>query len=329
MSLTAKLLTWLLIFGTLAASASFADIARDEPEANTNSDVDDPHRESLDDAWWTGPMLAASGATLPQGRLLLEPYIYDVTSAHGEGFGSLTYLLYGLARNFSVGMIPVVSFNTGHEQPSTAGPRLGDWTLQAQYQLTEYVSGRWLPTTSIVIQETLPTGKFDRLAGRVNEGTGAGTYTTTLALFSQMYFWLPNGRLLRSRLDVSTGVSRQITVQDDSVYGTTDGFRGQVTPGNYFLVDAASEYSITRKWVLAMDLIYRQTADTRIFHQRDSSSAASVIERVRIYPLFGVAPAVEYNWHPNFGVLLGTRLIPRERGTGATVTPAIAVNCVF
>ena len=28
----------------------------------------------------TGPMLAASGATLPRGHLLLEPYLYDVTT---------------------------------------------------------------------------------------------------------------------------------------------------------------------------------------------------------------------------------------------------------
>ena len=30
-------------------------------------------RQSLDDAWWTGPMLAPSAATLPQGHFLIEP----------------------------------------------------------------------------------------------------------------------------------------------------------------------------------------------------------------------------------------------------------------
>ncbi len=35
-------------------------------------------RQSLEDAWWTGPMLAPSAATLPRGHLLIEPYLYDV-----------------------------------------------------------------------------------------------------------------------------------------------------------------------------------------------------------------------------------------------------------
>lgn len=35
-------------------------------------------RESRDEAWWTGPMLAPSAATLPEGHVLLEPYVFDI-----------------------------------------------------------------------------------------------------------------------------------------------------------------------------------------------------------------------------------------------------------
>src|SRR5438874_9391571 len=34
--------------------------------------------QSREDAWWTGPMLAPSAATLPTGHMLLEPYLFDV-----------------------------------------------------------------------------------------------------------------------------------------------------------------------------------------------------------------------------------------------------------
>jgi hypothetical protein len=40
------------------------------PQAAPGADV----RQPLDDAWWTGPILAASGATLPRGHYLIEPY---------------------------------------------------------------------------------------------------------------------------------------------------------------------------------------------------------------------------------------------------------------
>ena len=35
-------------------------------------------QESLDDAWWTGPLLAPDAGTLPQGHWLMEPYVYDL-----------------------------------------------------------------------------------------------------------------------------------------------------------------------------------------------------------------------------------------------------------
>jgi hypothetical protein len=31
--------------------------------------------ESRDDAWWTGSMTAASASMLPQGHMLVEPYL--------------------------------------------------------------------------------------------------------------------------------------------------------------------------------------------------------------------------------------------------------------
>jgi hypothetical protein len=71
-------------------------------------------RESLNDAWGTGPILAASGATLPRGHSLIEPYFYDVRGKHSNSFGTSTYALYGLTNGFTVGLIPA-----GDSQPNT------------------------------------------------------------------------------------------------------------------------------------------------------------------------------------------------------------------
>src|SRR3546814_3781925 len=65
-------------------------------------------RQSQDDAWWTGPMLANSAATLPRGHVLIEPYVYDVSSPHADGYGSLTYMLYGLTDRLTIGLVPVL-----------------------------------------------------------------------------------------------------------------------------------------------------------------------------------------------------------------------------
>jgi hypothetical protein len=43
--------------------------------------------QSLQDAWWTGPLLANSANTLPRGHFLVEPYIYDVIGSQAHAVG--------------------------------------------------------------------------------------------------------------------------------------------------------------------------------------------------------------------------------------------------
>src|ERR1700744_5528395 len=63
--------------------------------------------QSLDDAWWTGPLLVANASTLPQGHVYVEPYLFDSIPsgrldssghahavAHENEFGSLSYINY-------------------------------------------------------------------------------------------------------------------------------------------------------------------------------------------------------------------------------------------
>ncbi|MBK5189053.1 MAG: hypothetical protein JJD97_12480, partial [Gemmatimonadaceae bacterium] len=221
-------------------------------------------RESMSDARWTGPMLAPSAATLPRGHILVEPYLFDVVSNHTHSFGSLTYALFGVTDKLTMGFIPTAGFNVVRGGPNSGGIGFGDLTAVAQYSLTRFREGRWVPATAIVLEETFPTGKFDQLGDRPSDGFGGGAYTTLIGLYSQKYFWLPNGRILRARLDVTHTFSTDATVRDVSAYGTATGFRGRASPGNTSFIDAAAEYSLTRSWVLALDVTYRHGAMTSV-----------------------------------------------------------------
>lgn len=317
----ALMVAWLLVSGAGAEAQQVAS----QPSSVV--------RQSLDDAWWTGPMLAPSAATLPRGHFLIEPYLYDVIAVHSNSFGSLTYVNYGLADRVTVGLIPTAGFNQLSSGPSSSGVGLGDLTLQTQYRLTKFHEGSWIPTTSVAVQETLPTGKYDRLGDRPSDGLGSGAYTTTLALYSQTYFWLPNSRILRVRFNVSQGLSNNVNVKDVSVYGTEAGFRGHAKPGSSFFVDASWEYSLTRRWVLALDATYRHNGNTRAtgYNTLDPSSAqhpSGLQLDSGSSEAFGFAPAIEYSWKPNLGVLVGTRVIPAAHNTHASITPAVAINFV-
>lgn len=225
-------------------------------------------RQSLDDAWWTGPLLAAGAATLPQGRVLVEPYVLDVIrtgASRTHGYRSLTYLLYGVTDKLTAGIIP-----------GSTELQLSDLTLHAQYRLSQFREGGWLPTTSIAIQHSLPVGE----------------QRTTVALRSQYYLWMPNGRILRTRFHVSYA---------------------DAATRDVIALNSSWEYSVTRNWVFALDFVY----------QHDDNKGSDSAWR------FGVAPAIEYNWSRNVGVIVGTRWYVAGRNSNATVTPMAAINLLF
>jgi Putative MetA-pathway of phenol degradation len=294
--------------------------------------------QSREDAWWTGPMLAASGATLPQGHALVEPYLFDVVTNgrfDSDGnrhrvptendLGSLTYMLYGLTDRVTVGMIPRFFYNMPPGAAGSSGIGVGDLTLQAGYGITQFQDGHRMPSISLVIDETLPTGRYDRLDHPSN-AMGAGAYSTGFSVYSQDYFWMPNGRILRGRLDLTYTVSSDASLADESAYGTPAGFRGHASPGDSATIDASAEYSVTREWVVALDVVYQHNDSTQV-HGSSPAGQFSVASGSSYSLAF--APAVEYNWSARAGVLLGVRIIQIGRNTSASVTPAVAVNLVF
>ncbi len=171
-----------MLLATLAIAAAAGAEAASLP---------DSMRQAPEDAWWTGPLLAASASTLPRGHILVEPYLFDAVvherfDAHGKrgdtadvnAFGSLTYVLYGLTDRITVGAIPRFGFNEVGGGRSSSGIGVGDFTAQAQYRLTQFREGGWLPTISVVLGESFPTGKYDQLGDNPGDGLGSGARTT-------------------------------------------------------------------------------------------------------------------------------------------------------
>lgn len=303
-------------------------------------------QESLDEAWWTGPLLAPNAATLPHGHWLLEPYVYDLmpygrfdrngkltSTGAGHDIGSQAYIEYGLVDRLTLGLIPRLGLYESSAGQDSSGFTVGDITLQGAYGLTQFHPGSLVPATSIVVGETIPTGKYDRLSGKTDGALGSGAYSTTVSFYSQTYFWMPNGRILRARLDVSYQVSRWATVQGASVYGTDAGFNGRARPGDSVFGDLAFEYSLTQRWVLAADAWWEHDGNTRVegsYAQGPTSALPSyLLQDSGSDDLLYLAPAVEYNWSARMGVIAGARVTALGRNVTATIAPVAAINMVF
>ena len=282
-----------------------------------------PAKQALDDAWWTGPLIANSPAPLAKGHVYAESYFYDARSPGVHRYGSQTYLLYGLTEKTTVGLRP--SFGYVRAEPGRGGSHagVGDLTLHAQHALTVHDPQTRTPGIAIAFELTLPTGRHDRLR-RIDDGFGSGAYTTALGLYGQQYFWLRNGRILRGRINLGGEFSRRARVRGASVYGTEAAFAGYARPGSAFFLGNAWEYSVTRNWVLAMDLHYRHDAKASVRGVRGPAPAAG-----RSRDTFSIAPAIEFNWSPRIGVIAGGRYVLGRGGNAESVTPIVALSVLM
>lgn len=265
-------------------------------------------------------MLASTAETLPHGHFYTEPYFFDAIS-HGDHHpGSSGFYQYGLADDLTVGVQPAFASGTNSLGRSMA---IGDFKLLSQWRLTHFTPEHRVPTVAIVLNEVLPTGKHDRL-GSGEEGHGSGSFATEIGLNAQYYFLLANGHLLRARFNLLHSLPYGTDVHDRSVYGTLPGFHGRAKPGSKTTGIVAAEYSVTREWVLAIDVIGESTTATRL--RGGYFDGAPVDAKGRPASDLGVAPAVEYNWNDATGVLLGLWISRKGHNAPASVTPAIAIS---
>ncbi|MES2327343.1 MAG: hypothetical protein V4499_08440 [Pseudomonadota bacterium] len=201
---------------------------------------------------------------------------------------------------------------------------IGDFKLLSQLRLTHFTPQHRVPTIALVLNEVIPTGKFDRLAPS-EEGHGSGAFATEVGVNVQHWFLLNNGRLLRARVNVLQRFYDRTKVEGRSVYGTGAGFRGHARPGARTTLIGAVEYGLTNEWVLAFDVEADFAGRARIIGQEASGgplvSTSSPPSRD-----VGFAPAVEYNWSPSTGALLGLWIIPKGHNSPPSVTPAIAIS---
>ena len=189
--------------------------------------------QALSDAWWTGSLLAKSVTTLPAGRFYMEPSLADsipYTRFDGEGhmhdvtheneLGLSVPMEYGVTSRMTVSAIVRLGYGWSSQGQHSSGVGVGDTSAQIQYQLTRYQPGSWVPVFAVDLQETLPTGRYDRL-DRQTDGFGSGADTTTLAACSQSFIWMPNGRIVRARLDLIYTVSQHVAVAGRSQFCRT------------------------------------------------------------------------------------------------------------
>lgn len=298
----------LLTPGAAAAQAS------DSPSAEA-----DRYRAAMKEARWTGPLLASNAETLPKGHFYTEPYFFDGISGGDHHPGTSGFYQYGLADSWTVGVQPFFGLGT---QRYNRDVSIGDFKLLSQVRLNHFTAEHRAPSVAIVTNLKLPTGKSDHLR-ELKNGHGSGSFAPEVGINVQQYFLLKNGRLLRGRINVLKDFALRHDVSGRSVYGTTADFKGHARPGSKTTLIVGAEYSLTREWVLALDVERDQWGRTKVSGRDGNGLVQQSSEKSWNV---GVAPAVEYNWSDRAGAIFGIWIVPKGHNTQASVTPALAIQ---
>lgn len=280
----------------------------------------DRWRAAMTSARWTGPLLASTAETLPQGHFYTEPYFFDAIASGQHNPGSSGFYQYGLLNNYTVGVQPFFSLGTQRYNRNLA---IGDFKLLSQLRISHFTADHRVPSIAVVMNLLVPTARDDNLKP-LKQGHGSGAFAPELGLNVQHYFLLKNGRLLRARFNALKNFPFETNVAGRSVYGTDLGFVGHARPASKTTLVGGVEYSLTREWVLALDLERDAWGKTTVTgHYPDGMLVRQVSPRSWNV---GFAPAIEYNWSDRAGAILGVWIVPKGHNSSSSVTPAIAIQ---
>ena len=189
----------------------------------------------------------------------------------------------------TVGMIPRFFYDEPAGAANSSGIDVGDLTLQAGYGLTRYQEGSSIPALAFVVRKrcrpAATTGcSAERWRGRRE------LCHRVIACIRRTISGCPTAASCAPAWISPTPSPPRVSVQDASVYGTPAGFHGHAYPGDGVTVDAAAEYSVTRNWVLAMDVVYQYNANTRVRGHGERAGKARAADGLGLFLFVGLRP---------------------------------------
>jgi hypothetical protein len=284
--------------------------------------------------WLTGPLLAPSGHNVPTGHVNIEPYLFWTQY---RGFydnnwkfkGSHHYTSVTLNVPFQFGILPATEFDVvpqvfyNYSQGQTSW-QFGDLGLVLSFQLLNDQQGKsWPPAIKLRFAASAPTGKYDHLKPS-KQGTdvgGGGSWSPNVGIVFSNLFHFSGPHFLAMRSFFNYGPTVATSVHGLNVYGGTKGTHGTAYPGNNFSANFGFEYSLSQPWTLALDILYTYQAKNRF-----SGYDAGVPMTSPSSASYSLAPAIEYNFTDNIGLIGGSWFTVAGRNTAQYINWILALN---
>lgn len=292
--------------------------------------------------WYTGPLITPGASMMPPGWGNLQPYLNLTDNyAHFDKHRHSKNLSHHLI-NFNpqinglqFGMTPSTDIllslqANANWQDGHSGAGFGDTGLSMGFLIAS--QALHVPAIKLSIKELFPTGQYQRLNtnGLGLSATGGGSFQTQFTLsLSKVMFW-DYQHPMNFRLSFSYNLPAPVTVHGFNAYGGGYHTDAKVHPGNTFSADFGAEISLTQRWVLATDLAYTAQNRTTYSGYAGLTSSGDPASLGNDYnDNLSLAPAIEYNWNENLGMLGGVWFSVYGRNSMNFATGILSITWTF
>lgn len=295
------------------------------------------------DPWFTGPILAPAGHTIPRGHTNLEVYGLNILNDGSyNNFGVINttplfrsdvfnpVITHGFTDWLDVQLVLPYVFN------STRGAHyshLGDVGVTLGFQLFEQKRDPKRLDVRILAQEVFPTGKYQSLdsAKAGTDSTGLGSYQSQIGLDLQYLYQIYNEHYLRTRFILAWLYAAPVHVLGLNSYGGTAATNGKVNPGTEKGVDLAFEYTLTQNWVAVLEGTVAKGKATRFNGILTIGNIGGPEASIGHNDYYSgtLAPALEYNFTSNLGLIGGVWFPVSGKNTAHFMTYVLALNAFW
>ena len=300
-----------------------------------------PNPETLP-AWLTGPLLAPSANVVPIGYCNIEPYIFATAftglyTPDWEVEKSPTFwsnilqipIQIGLTSWLDFQFSPTVSWNyTQHQSTWT----LGDLPIGIDIQLYRSKSQSWIPNVKLALKENVPIGKYRNLDPKklATDAGGVGSWITSLGVVFGHIYHIADPYYVNYRLYLSYLLPAPVHLTGFNFYGGGYGTDVRMFPPENFQADLGIEITLAQTWAFALDILgiwggkrhFTGKVGTDAFGNPAFLSLGSLVE-------YSIAPAIEYNWNTDFGIIAGAWFTVAGRNSFVFTSGVFAANYYF
>jgi len=290
--------------------------------------------------WYTGSILSYDGEIIPKHTVSVQPFLF-INTTYGNYKNNFSledipnevsvnpYVFFYYGINDLIDMQLSFQTITNYTQ-SQSSTNLGDISVLFGIQLIRETKN--LPYVRLLIEETFPTGKYNKADPERNltDIVGTGSFITSIGIATEKsydwFYWHP----FRIRWNFFVNIPSAANVEGVNFYGGASNAKGKAKSGTSFYILLCPEISITQRWAFALDIVYlKQLNGSFSGNKGNNLDGSDAIIDVYQQDSFQLAPAIEYSFNSKIGILGGAWFSVFGRNSDAFVSAVVSAVFAF